>query len=118
MAGTSSGLKTMAIISARAIGLLSSATLTPAITQTRHTARGMNGKNRNTRIPKSTPDEEGGKDVPPGKSCGEGEGDEDNLYHDKHEQQEEADFEIVVYEELELVAAHKQGEGKEDPGNP
>ena len=67
MAGTSSGSKTMAMISARAIGLLSSATLTPAMRQTRHTSRGMKGKSRNTRIPSVPPMKKLGKIYPPAK---------------------------------------------------
>ena len=65
IAGISSGSKTMAMIIARAIGLLSSETLTPAITHTRHTASGMKGKSRNTRIPKVPPMKKPGKMYPP-----------------------------------------------------
>jgi len=57
----------MAIIRAPAIGLRSSETLIQAITQTRQTARGMKGKNRNTMIPTVLLMKKLGKMYPPAK---------------------------------------------------
>ena len=101
-----------------AIGLLSRATLKPAITQTRQTASGIKGKSRNIRIPSVPPDKEFREDVSTAKPVEKENVTRTIFTRTRAKQEEEADLKRVVDEELELVAAHEEGEREEHPGNP
>ncbi len=61
------------------------------------------GKEPEYQDPDRTPDKEAREDVSPRKPGGKGEGHEDDLYHDKGEEQEEAHLEVVINEDLGIA---------------